>query len=59
MSNLEAILLAHLPLRPVLHPVVAYGLRGLPRRDRVSNVVARTGYSHRPFVELFEANRYQ
>lgn len=54
LSTLEAILLARLPLRPVLHPVVAYGLRELPRYDRVSEVVARTGYSHRRFVELFD-----
>ena len=54
LSILEDILLAHLPPRPVLHPVVAYGLRELPRCDRVGDVVARTGYSHKRIVELFD-----
>ena len=53
LAALETVLLARLPLRPVLHPVVAYGLRELPLRRRVTDVVERTGYSHRRFIALF------
>ena len=54
LQNLESVLLARLPLRPVLHPVVAYGLRELPLRRRVGEVVEQTGYSHRRFIDLFK-----
>lgn len=54
LTTLESVLLARLPLAPVLHPVVAYGLRELPLRRRVADVVERTGYSHRRFIALFD-----
>ena len=54
LMTLEAVLLARLPVLPVLHPVVAYGLRELPPCRRVADVVERTGYSHRRFIELFK-----
>ena len=54
LTTLETVLLARLPLAPVLHPVVAYGLRELPRRRRVADVVERTGYCHRRFIALFD-----
>ncbi|MYE81735.1 MAG: helix-turn-helix transcriptional regulator [Gammaproteobacteria bacterium] len=54
LTTLEAVLQARLPLAPVLHPVVAYGLRELPLRRRVADVVERTGYSHRRFIALFD-----
>ena len=54
LRALEAVLLARLPVRPVLHPVVAYGLRELPLCRRVGDVVEQAGYSHRRFNELFK-----
>ena len=51
---LEAILLARLPRVRAMHPAVAEALARFANDDTdVAAVVARTGYSHRRFIELF------
>jgi AraC-like DNA-binding protein len=54
LDTLEAILAERLPRIRALHPAVAVALDRLAAADRVDEIVAATGYSHRRFIELFE-----
>jgi AraC-like DNA-binding protein len=53
LEVLEAILLARLPRVRGIHPAVAEALSALAVRPDVGAAVARSGYSHRRFIELF------
>jgi AraC-like DNA-binding protein len=54
LELLEQLLAARLPTARAVHPAVAHALGRFAVTDRVGEVVAETGYSHRRFIALFE-----
>lgn len=55
LRTFEALLLARLDCERGLHPAVAQGLVMLRQGAEVRAAVAASGYSHRHFIRLFEA----
>ena len=53
LDTLEQLLAERLPPVRGLHPAVAQALQQLSAATDVHHVVARSGYSHRRFIELF------
>ncbi|WP_338763155.1 helix-turn-helix transcriptional regulator [Massilia sp. METH4] len=53
LLRLEALLVARLPERPLLHPAVAQALAGCAQAGRIDALVRESRYSHRAFIALF------